>query len=494
MFRIAPVVALLLAIAPGKGQSAEGRLVDLNVVALDNHGQPVADLTASDFEINDAGKPRNIAFFHRYGRTLRRLGMSGPNQYSNRGGANIPHATLILFDLLNESFSTRGNAASRLERDLQSLENADYLYLYLLTVDGRLFAVHGLPGPNGEAHQPNEVPWTKRIKPMLDQAMNTVMRVRPVELDIALRVQATYAALGTIAAQLSVVPGRKNIVWITDGVPVVLGPNRSDTGDFVDFSPQIRRLSEALSDTGVAIYPVQQILLGSGDTSGGSGFSSAVTLESFADQTGGRHDQGKDIGPAIRQAMNDVRNSYQIAYYEPDDAWDGKFHKLRVTCKRKGVHIQTKSGYYASLDPAAGAAENLLASARSTLFDAAELGITASVSPEGGADHSVHIEARIDGSDVVWDSAGGKYTASLRVGIIGFLENGQTENSAMFPLNVSDTPEQHDKDVEQGIAFVQDVKVGSEVKRLRFVAIDQKSRAMGTVTFPVHQDGPAPAR
>ena len=63
--------------------------------------------------------------------------------------------------------------------------------------------------------------------------------------------------------------------------------------------------------------------------------------------TGGRPDAGKDIGAAIQQAMTDVRASYQIGYYPPERNWDGKFHKLRITTKRKGVKLQGKTGYYA---------------------------------------------------------------------------------------------------------------------------------------------------
>ena len=71
------------------------------------------------------------------------------------------------------------------------------------------------------------------------------------------------------------------------------------------------------------------------------------TLDQFAEMTGGRPDDGKDIGAAVRQAINDARTSYQIGYYPPEKNWDDKYHKLRVTCTRKGVRIQAKTGYYA---------------------------------------------------------------------------------------------------------------------------------------------------
>ena len=84
-------------------------MVDLNVVALDSHGQAVTDLTRDEFRVSDNGKPQTIAFFRHRDSTLGAMFPRWrPNEFSNRGRANVPRATLILFDLLNETFGTRG--------------------------------------------------------------------------------------------------------------------------------------------------------------------------------------------------------------------------------------------------------------------------------------------------------------------------------------------------------------------------------------------------
>ena len=270
-----------------------------------------------------------------------------------------------------------------------------YLYLYLLTLDGRLFPVHGLP-PQGAVSPPEGAPWTRQIKPLLEGALRDVQQTRPVDIDVAVRVQITYSALSAIAAELSRVPGHKNIVWITDGVPIELGPNRSDTGDFVDFTPLLRQMSDEFDRSGVAIYPVRQIMLGTpthiddgpapAPANGAAGMGSMDTLDQFAELTGGRPDAGKDIGAAVRQAINDARTSYQIGYYPPETNWDDKYHKLRVTCTRKGVRIQAKTGYYAWREGPGAKAEEAIESTIPTTFDAAEIGLRATLSsdPKGG--------------------------------------------------------------------------------------------------------------
>jgi VWFA-related protein len=190
----------------------EPRLVNLNLVSVDNHGQPVRDLTGDDFQVIDAGKVQKIAFFHHGDIALRSAPGLATNEFSNRNGANIPYATVILFDLMNLSMASRGNAQYEIVRYLANLETADYLFLYILTVDGRLFAVHGLPGTVQQSDAPGGAPWTRRIKLLLDDSLRKVPLERPFDVGVAGRVFLTFRALEILAAQLSTVPGRKNIV------------------------------------------------------------------------------------------------------------------------------------------------------------------------------------------------------------------------------------------------------------------------------------------
>jgi VWFA-related protein len=484
IFRVGVVLIFALGVLLADDLSeSESRLIDLNVIAVDIHGRPVSDLTSDDFQVNDAGKPQKISFFRHNDRKLWRTPSLGPNEFSNRAGAEIPHATVILFDLLNERFGARGYAWNQLVHDLEPLETADYLYLYVLTVDGRLYVVHGLAGEEGKAPQPGAVAWTSQIKPLMNQAMRAVTRTRPVDIDVAVRVQLTYVALNALAAQLSRVPGRKNIVWITDGVPIALGPNRSDTGDFVDFTEQLRQLSEGLDRSGVAIYPVRQVMLGN---NAGAGVSSEATLDDFAGLTGGRPDMGKDIGAALRQAMDDLRVSYQIGYYVPWQSLNGKFHKLRVACKRKGVRIQAKTGYYAWPDPPGAKARQAIDAAISTPFDAAEIGLRGTLSTNPQAERMAHLEVRIDAKDVALGHEGDQYTGQLRLAVAGYQADGRIEDSAVVPLDLHYSAQERDKALNEGIAFSDNVMIGKKLNKVRLIVFDRGSNAIGSLTIPVN--------
>jgi len=479
----------------------EPKLINLNVIAVDSRGQPINDLTSDDLQVTDAGKPQKISFFRHNESKLEPAPTLKPNEFSNRMGGESAGATIILFDLMNESFSTRGVAANHLVHDLEGLENANTVYLYFITLDGHLFPVRALPNAESEIHPPAGAAWTRQIKPIMDEAMRAVARVRPAEIDVAIRVQLTYMALDSLATQLSGIPGRKNVVWITDGVPIALGPGRSDTGDYVDFIPQMRHLSESLDRSGVSIYPVRQLLLGSPDrigaTSGGdgatggagTGLDSAATLDDFANMTGGRPNAGKDIGSAVTQAMNDLRFSYQIGYYAPPQSRDGKFHKLRVTSKRKGVRIQAKTGYYAWPDPPGTETRDIILAASLAAFDASEIGLRGTLTPARppAGQMGAHLDVRVDANDIAFVHEGGQFSAQLRFAFIGYRTDGRTESSAISPLDLHYSAEDRDKALKEGIAFAHDVPVGPNVNKLRLVLLDRGSNAVGSLTIPVQR-------
>ena len=127
---------------------------------------------------------------------------------------------------------------------------------------------------------------------------------------------------------------------------------------------------------------------------------SDATLNQFADMTGGRAGVDRDIAAAITQATMDARTSYQIGYYAPEESADGKFHKLRIACTRKGVRIQAKTGYYAW--PQAPDAEALQAirAAITQPVDAAEIGLRATLVQDPGSAATRHLRVRIDANDI----------------------------------------------------------------------------------------------
>jgi VWFA-related protein len=457
----------------GSPQAAQpSGLVTLNVIAVDGKGNPVDDLPGTDFQLYDNGRPQQIDFLRHIDSRLQHATALGPNDFSNRATTHFEHATLILFDLLNAQIESRSPAADYLIHALQPLESSDGLYLYLLTKASRdpilaLYPVHGLPDPETPSTPTESAPWTRQIKPLLDQDIKAAIKARPLQMDVYDREALTYMALDLLAARMAWIPGRKNIVWITEGVPIRLGTEA--TGG-VDYTPYLRKLSEKLDRANMCIYPVQ--IPGSQDT-----------LQEFARYTGGH--ASNDVRAAIHEAMNDVRTSYQIGYHPMPENRDGKFHRIRVTCARKGVRVQAKEGYYAEPEPPFGAEQQreAIESAATAPFDAAEIGLRATLSPDDKNPHRAHLLLRIDPADVMLIREGSQYTGQLKIRVASFTVDGTAESQPEASMDLRWTPEQHDEIMKSSISFHDDLNLAQGVQKLRLVVLDLTSHAIGSVTI-----------
>jgi VWFA-related protein len=478
------VTALMPASPPA--ETAQ-RLINLNVTAVDSHGNPVEDLSAGDFQVFDSGKPQQIASFRHTDSRAARPEPLGPHEFSNRSGADTGHATVILFDLLNEHLEARGPAWNELIHTLQPLESSQGLYFYILTMDGRVYPVRGLPDPEKDPEAAETTPWTRQIKPILDEAMKTVTIVRPTEIWIDERVRLTYNALSSLAARMAGMPGRKNIVWITHGVPIDLSPTVTGM-DWIDYRPLLRQLSERLDRSNVSIYPVQQIPPGMammGPDTQHSGISSEDTLQEFARYTGGRANGTNDIREAIHQAMNDVRTGYQVGYYPVPQNWDGKFHKIRVNCSRRGVRIQVKEGYYAWPEQpfTEDRQKDLLQAAFTSPLDAAEIGIRVTLSSTTA--DSAKLMVRVEPSDVLLAQQGNQYTGELRLMLAAVDAGGNSHGSSMAAMPLRFNAQQHDDVLKKGIGFEENLRLPPGAQKVRLAMLDCTSGAVGSITIPL---------
>src|ERR1700721_2346780 len=62
---------------------------------------------------------------------------------------------------------------------------------------------------------------TSQAKPLLEAAIQKVYGFRPVDdRDIGVRAITTFKVLQDLGGELSALPGRKSVVWITNGFPL----------------------------------------------------------------------------------------------------------------------------------------------------------------------------------------------------------------------------------------------------------------------------------
>ncbi len=511
------IPTIALALPPQRPQQAPPpqAVVNLNVIALDSKGQSVMDLQADDLRVQDNGKPQKISSFRRRQSHLATPAALGPREYANRAGNVIPHATVILFDQLNTQFADRGYVSNQLVNVLQKFESPDNLYLYLITTNGSLYPVHGLPGNEEDAAKDSS--WTRDIQAKLSEALRITLAHRPTDLviDIDARVRATFETLSMVAARLAAVPGRKTIVWLTHGVPISLSPARTGLADWIDYTPYVEQLSQTLDHADVSIYAVQQSPPGT-DTSGQAdsgrmssanptgrggmsspsdpgavpgvtGLGSEQTLDEFARLTGGRAWENNDIGGAIKQAVTDAKQSYLVSYTPPPENWDGKYHKIRITCARKGVKLQARQGYYAFAEQATSGKQEDAAvqAAIQSPFDAAEIGLRATATPQPGPSPAVRLAVRIDLNGVQLTQDGDAFNGELTARFVEYQNDGAIRQTKPMALKLHFTGPEHQAALKDGFPMDEGLALAPNVEKLRLIVFDTASSAIGSLTIPV---------
>lgn len=324
------------------------KAIMLDLVALDSRGEPVTDLLASDLQVSDNGKRRQIVFFRS---NFAKQGTSetlAQHQYSNRAHF-VPPATVVLLDFMNERTMTDPITRNELVRALKDQETGEGLYLYILTNRNNFIPVHAL---NPEAKARAEEHWTQQIEPLLDPVMKQIFSLRPIEdRDPGYRFQATLQSVSSLGAQMAMVPGRKNLVWVSHGVPSAV-PDLS--GEMIDLSPQVHSLATALEKARIAVYSVAQRSKGAGAA---PVTLSTETLQEVSDLTGGRYFTSDSVGEAINQARTDSRASYTIGYFALPQQENGKFHRVHVNSSRRGLRLNAVRGYYAFPEAESGEQE-----------------------------------------------------------------------------------------------------------------------------------------
>jgi VWFA-related protein len=486
-------------------------LMHLHPVALDASGQPVTDLTAADFKIVDQGKPQTIFAFHKP--AAEPATALGPLEHSNRLGGATQHAIAILFDLMNENQADRLDNWKALDKSLAQLESGNSVYFYLLNLEGELVPIHAI-GPKSA----DDDTWPHGAAQVLDTAMKAASHARPVHLGQEDQVKKTFHQLETLASQLAVFPGRRDIVWITDGIQNVYNTKLPCSGDWVDCALYVPHLAVTLAkadvavdpvsysrDLGTAVNPMMQMDTKSSpinrpanttDTQSGGlqqtaqgsqGGDASLDLAQMALLTGGATYFRQDIRAVLKQVAAGDNNAFEIAYDPSAENWDGKWHRIRITCERAGVKLQVRERYYALADarPVADRMRAALMAAYQSPSDVAEIGLRVKIAPMEGDKPGVHLAIRINPSDIMLTQQGGKYVGAVYLLISDRGPSGPLGEPVLTNFNLELTSEQHDAVLKEGIPLAPDHPTTDAVQQVRIIVLDQSTNAVGSLTFAV---------
>lgn len=334
------------------------QLVQINAVVSDGDG-PMHGLTKADFALTTGGRPRDIVVFSEDTKAVHPDPGSfalPPQVFSNVTAADVPkNVSLVLFDTLNLEPGQSVYAQKQLVKFLRTVPQGEGIGIYLLAE--RLGIIHdftsdtasliavaeALDGRQGSSTNKTRFTPVLTGMPELDRLINRG-EIRQALRSGNDRVIVTVASLRQIARRLRNFPGRKNLIWITGGIPFS-----------ANFMSEIGSAGQELTQANVAIYPVDvrgplplRQELGSRRPRMDAWDANSMSMQALAEQTGGLAlANTNDIAGAVQRALNDAASSYTIGFYLSPEEADGKFHDLKLRVNRKGAKVRTRSGYFA---------------------------------------------------------------------------------------------------------------------------------------------------
>ena len=191
------------------------------------------------------------------------------------------------------------------------------------------------------------------------------------------RVTMTLEALQQLARYLSDVPGRKNVIWFSGSFPTAIVPNPNLVDSFsgmVDFQEQIRKTSDMLAASQIAIYPIaaeglisetafqannQEITERRGTSAMQDTIqqmkndsidrdSNHAAMEEMARDTGGKAFYNTNgLSDALTRVVNNGSRYYSLTYSPGNSVMDGKFRRIQVKLLNGKYSLAYRRGYFA---------------------------------------------------------------------------------------------------------------------------------------------------
>jgi VWFA-related protein len=495
------------------------QLVQVNVVAVNKNGKPVADLRKEEFALFENGQPQSVAVFVAEQAKPIKPPIPAHNEFSNQlPSANSTRSgyTLILIDWLNSNMYSRISSQQQVLKLLQQVEVTDLVALCVLDRDLRV--VHdftadraelirklsatyaGLSqGPAGEQAQIAEVPlFPTEVEHSPNAYVAQRRNTRFLEIR---RTLDTFSAIEQIAAHLSTAQGRKSMIWVTSGFPSAMGFDDVNMDDMEawssamsdnrrTFSTDMNRLLRRLNTANIAVYPVDaRGLISDADLDMAKrAYVNLAGMKEIADRTGGRAFYNRnDLDHAIRSALDDSKISYTLGYYPTDNKHDGTYRNLSVKIHRPDITLRYRTGYDAENDSKHQTTQKAdLGQVFGSPLDIASLPLRAHAVRAG---NKLDVSLKIDPATLTFRQESGRRKAAVSV-LYGFgppKDSGKIHiYSELNKLELSE--EQYKTLLQHGLrTFRKQISLPLDATSLRLAIRDEESGLMGSVTIPLKQ-------
>lgn len=180
------------------------------------------------------------------------------------------------------------------------------------------------------------------------------------------RLDASLKAFEKLITFSRSIPGRKFVLWVAPGWPLLSGPNVELTWHQEErVFNEVVGLSTEIRDAGLTVYslnslgvdePTQQanfyLEFVKGLTKPNNAFFGNLGLQVLAVQSGGLVlEANTDIQGMIQRCMTDTQSWYEIGFDPLPSNKPNEYHHIEVKVDRPGLVARTRDGYYANPEP-----------------------------------------------------------------------------------------------------------------------------------------------
>jgi VWFA-related protein len=426
----APIPNASAPASPPVAFQVQANLVLVDVV-LSDKGVAVRGLPQDKFHVYDNGVLQKITVFEEHkpddAPRVAQYAPLGPRVYSDFPRYTVSSAAnVLLLDALNTPLSDQVRVRQQMLEYLKNIPPGTRIAVLTLashlrivqgfTTDSSVIAkaLSGQGGPQQSvvldpASDPQSSDEADDIS-SLGGSQSAASSLQQFQADLAsfqtdLRVRMTLDAMKDLARYLSVIPGRKNLIWFSGSFPLAIDPDAALASPFQamrTYSDDVRQTDSMLSEARVAVYPVDArglmtlpsssvansfssssaasggvagvgrkkaggLAMGSMVSGTGNAHQSAaaaadqkflnqtteehLSMQKIAEETGGEaFVDTNGLKEAVAQAITDGAHYYTVGYVPGVTKYDGLYRHIRINVEG-GYQAAYRRGYFAD-DPA----------------------------------------------------------------------------------------------------------------------------------------------
>ena len=307
--------------------------INLDVVVTPKSGGPVAGLQQQDFAVMVNKTSQPIVAFKAV------------------AGAQEPVEVVLLIDAVNTSYPTIGYERGQIAN-------------FLLANGGRLAYPTTLAVMTDTGTQIQQS-FTNDGKAINDSFEHYAVGLRDIRRSAgfygaAERYQISVKSLEMLVAQEATHPGRKIILWLSPGWPLLSGPGvRIDPKEEQQLFRTIVGFSAEMRQARITLYSINPngVDEGPGRTFYYEEFVKGVAKPSqtqpgnlsaqvLATQSGGLVLSSTDIASSLKQSVADLDAYYEISFDPLPAEQPNEYHSIEVKVDKPGLAARTRTGYY----------------------------------------------------------------------------------------------------------------------------------------------------